>query len=127
MRVPTPAEEAVRDLCRARTDMVTDRTRARHRLDKFLLRHDRIWRGGSNWTVKHEAWIRSQRFDERAATETFNHYRAALSAREAAVTAIEADLLPWADRAPFDEVVTRLGAYRGIGPLGGSGPGHRGW
>ena len=40
-RVPTVAEEAVRDLCRARADMVIDRTRARHRLGKFLLRHGR--------------------------------------------------------------------------------------
>jgi transposase len=39
IRIPTPAEEAVRDLCRARVDLVEDRTRARHRLGKFLLRH----------------------------------------------------------------------------------------
>jgi transposase len=39
IRIPTPAEEAVRDLCRARADLVDDRTRARHRLSKFLLRH----------------------------------------------------------------------------------------
>ena len=45
IRVPTEAEEAVRDLCRARADLVEDRTRTRHRLSKFLLRHDRIWRG----------------------------------------------------------------------------------
>lgn len=119
VRVPTPTEEAVRDLCRARADMVIDRTRARHRLDKFLLRHNRIWRGGSNWTVKHEAWIRSQRFDEAALTETFNHYQATLSARDAAVTAVEADLLPWAERVPFDDPVQRFAAYRGITPLGG--------
>lgn len=31
IRVPSVAEEAVRDLCRARADMVIDRTRARHR------------------------------------------------------------------------------------------------
>jgi transposase len=99
--------------------MVIDRTRARHRLGKFLLRHGRIWRGGDNWTLKHEAWIRSQRFDEPALTETFNHYRATLSAREAAVDAIEADLVPWAERAPFTEIVTRFGAYRGVTPLGG--------
>jgi transposase len=36
IRIPTVAEEAVRDLCRARADMVIDRTRARHRLGKFL-------------------------------------------------------------------------------------------
>jgi transposase len=47
VRIPTVAEEAVRDLCRTRADMVVDRTRARHRLSKFLLRHGRVWRGGS--------------------------------------------------------------------------------
>src|SRR5579875_1453645 len=33
VRVPTVGEEAVRDLCRARADMVLDRTRAQHRLN----------------------------------------------------------------------------------------------
>jgi hypothetical protein len=41
IRIPTVQEEAVRDLCRARADMVEDRTRARHRLGKFLLGHGR--------------------------------------------------------------------------------------
>ena len=51
IRIPTIQEEAVRDLCRARADMVEDRTRARHRLGKFLLRHGRPWRGGNAWTL----------------------------------------------------------------------------
>ena len=52
IRVPTIAEEAVRDLCRARADMLADRSRARLRLGGFLLRHGRIWRGGSTtWTL----------------------------------------------------------------------------
>lgn len=109
----------MRDLCRAREDMVIDRTRARYRLDKFLLRHGRIWRGGSNWTVKHESWIRAQRFDEPAMTDTFNHYLAVLSARDAAVAAIEADLWPWTEQPPFSELVSRFAAYRGITALGG--------
>ncbi len=57
IRVPDPTEEAVRDLCRTRGDMVEDLTRARNRLTKFLLRHGKVWRGGSNWTVKHETWL----------------------------------------------------------------------
>ena len=44
IRVPTIAEEAVRDLCRARADMLADRSRARLRLGGFFLRHGRIWR-----------------------------------------------------------------------------------
>src|SRR5207253_9785475 len=50
IRVPTEAQEAVRDLCRERADLVEDRTRARHRLGKFLLRHDRVYRAGTAWT-----------------------------------------------------------------------------
>jgi transposase len=119
VRVPTVAEEAVRDLCRARADMVIDRTRARHRLGKFLLRHGRVWRGGDNWTLKHAVWIRQQRFDEAALNQTLAHYQATLTAREAAVDAIDADLVPWCDRAPFADAVHRLAAYRGITQLGG--------
>jgi transposase len=118
VRVPTEAEEAVRDLCRARDDMVIDRTRSRHRLGKFLLRHGRVWRGGDNWTLKHQAWIRAQHFDEKAMSMTFAHYQAALAAREAAVDAIEADLAVWFDQGPFADAVARLSAYRGITQLG---------
>lgn len=118
VRVPTVAEEAVRDLCRARADMVIDQTRARHRLGKFLLRHGRVWRGGDNWTLKHQVWIRAQRFDDPALTATFGHYQATLIAREAAVDAIDADLRCWFGRAPFAEAVSRLAAYRGITELG---------
>ena len=57
IRIPTPAEEAVRDLCRTRADMVEDLTRARNRLGRFLLGHGRVWRGGSAWTHKQEAWL----------------------------------------------------------------------
>jgi transposase len=113
------AEEAVRDLCRARADMVIDQTRARHRLGKFLLRHGRIWRGGDNWTHRHAVWIRAQRFDERALDETLAHYLTTLTARETEVDAIEADLVPWCDRAPFNGPVHRLAAYRGFTHLGG--------
>jgi transposase len=118
IRVPTVAEEAVRDLCRARADMVIDQTRARHRLGKFLLRHGRVWRGGDNWTLKHAAWVAGQRFGDSALTATFSHYRATLAAREAAVASIETDLAQWFTRPPFADTVGRLGAYRGITALG---------
>src|SRR5206468_10516158 len=49
--VPTPEQEAVRDLCRARSALVYDRRRARQRLDKFLLRHDRVYAAGRAWTA----------------------------------------------------------------------------
>ena len=53
----------------------------RNRLMKFLLRHSRMWRGGSNWTIKHEAWLAGQHFEEPAMQTTFDHYRAVLAVR----------------------------------------------
>ena len=72
IRIPTIQEEAVGDRCRARADMVADRTRARHRLSKFLMRHGRVWRGGASaWTQAHERWLLGQQFDEPALAATY--------------------------------------------------------
>ena len=119
IRVPTEVEEAVRDLCRGRADMVADRTRARHRLSRFLLRHDRIWRGGDAWTVKHEQWLVGQHFDDAALRATYGHYRAVLAARDAELAAAEADLAHWYTHGPFADAVARLAAYRGVAQLAG--------
>jgi transposase len=118
IRISTVAEEAVRDLCRARADMVADRTRARHRLSKFLLRHGRPWRGGNAWTLTHERWLLAQHFEQPALAATYAHYRAVLAARDAQLEAIQADLAVWYDREPFADAVHRLSAYRGITQLG---------
>lgn len=118
IRIPTPGEEAVRDLCRARADMVEDLTRGRHRLSKFLLRHGVVWRGGSNWTVAHRAFLEAQHFSDKALELTYSHYRATLSVREAALDAASADLAAFYAKAPFAPAVTKLSAYRGVDRLG---------
>jgi len=119
IRIPTIGEEAVRDLCRTRADMVADRTRARHRLSKFLLRHGRVWRGGASaWTHAHERWLLAQQFDQPALRATYAHYRVVLQSRDAHLDAIQADLAGWYDRPPFAEQVARLSAYRGVTRLG---------
>lgn len=43
--VPEPTDEAIRDLCRARTDAVDDQRRCRFRLKAFLLRHGYRYQG----------------------------------------------------------------------------------
>jgi len=118
IRVPTRHEEAIRDLCRARADMVEDLDRARKRLGAFLLRHSQVWRGGSAWTIKHHQWLAARRFDDAAMTATFAHYRAVVDARERELAAAGADLAVWYDRDPFAEPVRRLCAYRGVAQLG---------
>ena len=119
IRVPAEAEEAVRDLVRARAALLADRKRAQQRITAMLLRHGRVWRSGSYWTQAHEQWIAGQRFGEPALAAALGHYRAALDARRAELDAIEAELEPWAARPPLAEAVARLGCYRGIAELTG--------
>ncbi|MGH2400951.1 MAG: IS110 family transposase [bacterium] len=58
VRPPTPDEEAVRDVCRARDDAREDLQRCRHRLGKLLLRRGLHYRG-RHWTRAHRQWIAS--------------------------------------------------------------------
>jgi transposase len=117
--IPNPSQEAVRDLCRTRGDMVQDLTRARNRLTKFLLRHSVVYRDGSNWTYRHERWLASLHFEDRALAATYAHYRATVALRDSSLAAVEADLLPYCDVEPFGEQVHRLAAYRGVTRMGG--------
>lgn len=118
VRVPSRAEEAVRDLCRLRADAVEDETRAKNRLGHFLLRQGRVWRDGSTWTVKYRSWLAAQRFEELAARATFARYRAIVEAREAELAAIEADLAAYFTADGFAGPVGRLCAYRGVDRMG---------
>jgi transposase len=117
VRVPTPDEEAVRDLLRARGDLREDILRARHRLSKFLLRHGHVYPDGSQWTARHRAWLDRQSFDQPAATRTLAHYRADLDTRLAELALLDAELTLIAHAEPFAGPVARLSTLRGISTL----------
>jgi transposase len=118
IRVPSPAEEAVRDLVRVRAALLADRKRAQQRITAMLMRHDRIWRA-TYWTREHERWIAGQSFEEPALAAALAHYRAALGTRRAELDAVESELALWAGREPLAPIVARLGCYRGIAALHG--------
>ena len=61
--IPSVAQEAARDLVRAREDCRGDLMTVRHRISKLLLRQGIVYYGGQAWTGKHELWLRAQRFD----------------------------------------------------------------
>lgn len=64
--VPDEGHEAMRDLVRARTAAMENLRRARQQLSGFLLRHDRVFRTGCNWTKKHRVWLSGLRFQHPA-------------------------------------------------------------
>ena len=115
--VPTVAQEAARDLVRAREDCRGDLMRARHRLSKLLLRQGIVYSGGQAWTGAHDAWLRRQRFANPATRLAFeSDYDTVLSVaarRDRLDTAIEA----MAADSEFTAVVRRLGCLRGVSTL----------
>lgn len=126
VRVPSEAEEAARDLVRAREDVRGDLMRARHRLSKLLLRHGRVYDGRQAWTRAHDAWLREQAADLTSAPGSGRGgvLRAAFDADYEAVlmaaarrnrldTAIE----ELAAQSQFTPVVQRLGCLRGVNTL----------
>jgi transposase len=58
VRIPPALDEAVRDVCRARTDASDDLSRAKQRLNAFLLRNGFNYSGKSNWTPAHMRYLR---------------------------------------------------------------------
>jgi transposase len=58
VRIPPVLDEAVRDVCRARTDAIDDLTRAKQRLNAFLLRNGFSYTGKAKWTIAHMRYLR---------------------------------------------------------------------
>lgn len=56
--IPSVAQEAARDLVRAREDCRGDLMSVRHRISKLLLRQGIVYSGGEAWNGKHEKWLR---------------------------------------------------------------------
>ncbi len=117
IRVPTPDDEAVRDLVRAREDVRKDLIAARHRLGKFMIRHGRIWSEGSRWTLRHAAWLRRQHFERAAERMTFEHYLLQVEHLANRRAALEQEILAVAHSDRYRELVGRLVCYRGIKEL----------
>jgi len=73
--VPDAAQEALRDLVRARLAAKRDQLRARNRLGKFLLRHGRrAPKGATAWSTKHLVWVKRQTFEQAAQQATLVDY-----------------------------------------------------
>ena len=112
---PTPAQEAARDLCRAREDAKQDRMRARHRLAKLLLRRGRTYSlGRKAWTAAHRAWLDGLSFDEPAEQIVFDDYRLAVAQVDARIEALDRQVVRLAQQPPYRKAVGALRCFRGI-------------
>src|SRR5262245_47958278 len=116
VRPPTPAEEAVRDLCRGRDDAREDLKRCRHRLGKFLLRRGLHFHG-RNWTRAHRLWIDDLMWAHAAERTLMDDYLLAIDHAEARLIELDRRLVDVADAAPYRQPVGWLRCFRGIDTL----------
>lgn len=111
---PSPAQEGLRDLVRARDDLRCARTAARHRVVKALLRHGHIYRDGNAWTIRHREWVASQRLSDPLAHAALTHMCAHLAALDAQIDAVDHQLEQVATTEPWAEPVGWLCSFRGV-------------
>lgn len=112
--VPTPEQEAIRDLTRAREDMKVIELKARQRLNAFLLRHGKVYSGKSKWIPAHFRWLETVRFDHPVQQIVMQEYVEAVREAQRRVAGLEKQMetaLPSWSLAP---VVQALMAMRGV-------------
>jgi len=114
--VPDPELEALRDLVRAREDARLDRMRDRHRMSKFLLRHERRLPGQS-WGIARRKWLGDQRFERPAQRHAFQSYLHALDLVDRRVDVLERQIDALAAEGWWAPLVAKLRCVRGIDTL----------
>jgi transposase len=114
--VPSPEHEALRDLVRAREDARLDRMRARHRLGKFVLRHDRRM-PTTCWGPTRRAWLGRQVFELPGEQHAFDDYLFAVDQIDRRIEALERAIAELAAEGPHAAVIGRLQCMRGIDTL----------
>ncbi len=118
VRVPTPSEEAVRDLVRVREDIKGERRRAVQRLKSFLLRHGCRYPGrAQGWSQPYENWLRSLALEQPCAQEALDHMIATAQARHAELRAMDARIQELGGQPSIADAVARLRALKGIDTL----------
>lgn len=120
--VPDREHEALRDLVRAREAAVEDRTRARNRLTKFLLRRGITKpKGWSSWTQQHGLWLEQQvdlltiAADRITLTDHIQEVRRLDERIERLEQALEDTLADAPEE--LQAVVAGLAAFKGVGRL----------
>ena len=114
IHIPEARDEAVRDLCRARTDAMQALARAKQQLGMFLLRNGFRYDGKTNWTQAHMNYLRRTRMPHPAQQLVLEEYILEVDTLTQRVARIEThmiEFLPNWEREPY---VRALMAFKGF-------------
>ena len=114
VRIPPVLDEAVRDLCRARTDASDDLARSKQRLNSFLLRAGFRYSGKTNWTAAHMRYLRELSMPNEAHRLVLEEYIQAIDSCTERVARLEDRLKTTLTDWEWKPVVESLMACKGF-------------
>jgi len=118
VRVPSEAEERIRDLVRCRETLQRELLRSRHYLLKFLARRGLAFRAGKHWTQAHLTWLRALAGPasplEAEDGEVLNEYLALFDYKLARRQALDQRVAALADTPSLRTAVQWLQCFRGF-------------
>ena len=114
--VPGEEQEAIRDLTRAREDMLAMQQKARQRLGAFLLRHERVFPGCCRWTKAHFGWLEEQAFERPVQQVVFQEYVDTVLKAQVRVKGLDRQmdeaLVSWSLRPTVEALISLRGVNR---------------
>lgn len=114
VRVPDSADEAVRDLVRAREDAVRECRNARHRLKALLPRNGITYAGKSAWTGAHLRWLATLKMNHPTQQIGFQEYLHAITEASARIERLEQAMRNALPEWGLRPLVQALQALRGV-------------
>ncbi|WP_374089090.1 IS110 family transposase [Methylomicrobium lacus] len=115
--VPDTAQEALRDLTRAREDLKHLQRQAKQRLLAFLLRHGLRYAGQSRWTQAHYRWLETVKLAHPVQQIVFQEYIDTVKTLNKRVDTLDQQIASTAAESVFWPVIQGLMALRGVNLL----------
>jgi transposase len=113
---PTPEQEALRDLTRARQAAQQDLHRLRQRLRTLLLRLGIAEPGTTKrWSARWRVWLAGLALERAVQQTVLDDLRGAIGEAEARVERLTAAVEAQATTGPFADVIAALASLRGVG------------
>jgi transposase len=114
VHIPDSVDEAIRDLCRARTDAVDDSRRAKTRLLALLRRLGYRYDGKTHWTQSHQNYLRGLKLPDPAHNRVLEDCIATIDFHEARIGKLEDEMLQLLTDWQRKPLVEALMAFKGF-------------
>lgn len=118
VRIPSEAEERVRDVVRCRETFQREILKSRHYILKFLARRGLVFRDGTNWCTPHLRWLQHLTTEQSplapADRLVFREYHALLEYKLQRRDDLDREIARLAELPTLAPAVQRLQCFRGI-------------